>query len=777
MRPCSIEAVGTEEARLPKGSATRAKTAKRHRSPHAGLDLLRSKLDVPPSRPGLVERERLVSRLTRRRTSRVVSIVAPPGYGKTTLLAQWAQHDRRQLAWVSLDHRDNDPVVFLTYLAQALNSDGAIGPSTFKALAAPGDSLWARGLPRLSSALASRDEPLLIVLDDVHELVNHECLDALGTLLSHLAPGSELVLAGRMEARLGLPRLRAEGELLELGVADLGLTDNEAFRLLHAAGLNVSEQQANALNEHAEGWPAGLYLAALSLERADTASLDAFGGDDRYVTDYLRSEHLSRIRADQIDFLTKTSVLDRMCPALCDAVLERADSAAMLDRIEAAHLLVVPLDNRREWYRYHHLLREMLVAELGRREPELAAELNRRAARWSEQQGDTDAAIDYWWAAGEVHEVARIVLTLAFPYYRSGRVTTVERWLGLFDDQRLLERHPGVAVFGVWTHALRGRPELAERWAAAIEACDGELLMPDGSPLAAWAASARALLCRRGLEQMEKDAVFAIEHLSAASPWRPLSLLLRGVAMLLSGDEAAAEAALGAAAEAAEAGGAVYAGVTARSELALLALARDDLAAANAEIVQASALVEDAPSYEYVVTGILFAATARLAIAQGRGAEARQALAAAQRIRPALTYVLSWFAVQTQLELARAHLSLRDVRGASALLHEAEAILRRRPRLGTLVGEAESVREELLVVPDEASGWASTLTAAELRLLPLLTTHLTFREIAERLFVTRNTVKTQAISVYRKLGASSRSEAIDRAAALGLVDASTTSRT
>ena len=168
------------------------------------FELLRSKLDVPPPRPGLVERTRLVDRLSRARNARFVSVVAPPGYGKTTALGQWAARDGRQFAWVSLDHRDNDPVVLLTYIAEALNAEGTIEPAVFKALTGAGDSLWTSGLPRLGSALASRREPLVLVLDDVHELENHECLDALVALLPHVPQGSQLVLSGRTEARLGL---------------------------------------------------------------------------------------------------------------------------------------------------------------------------------------------------------------------------------------------------------------------------------------------------------------------------------------------------------------------------------------------------------------------------------------------------------------------------------------------------------------------------------------------------------------------------------------------
>jgi LuxR family transcriptional regulator, maltose regulon positive regulatory protein len=331
-------------------------------------------------------------------------------------------------------------------------------------------------------------------------------------------------------------------------------------------------------------------------------------------------------------------------------------------------------------------------------------------------------------------------------------------------------------VFGVWLHALRGRPDVAERWALAVESSQSEGPMPDGSPLEAWVATVRALLCREGVEQMQIDAEFALSRLPAASPWRAVSILLQGMAVLFSGDLDRAEVILDQAAEAAVAGGAVGAGVVARSERALLALERGDLAAAESELALAGAFSDDGPSGDYVVTAILLAVTARLAIAKGQGARARGTLVKAQPMRPMMTHALSWFAVQARLELAKAHLALSDARGAATLYREAHDILRRRRRLGTLVAEAEDLRAKLSTVAEQSSGWASTLTAAELRLLPLLTTHLSFREIADRLFVSRNTVKTQAISVYRKLDASSRSEAIERAVELGLVDAPLASR-
>ncbi|MGZ8707956.1 MAG: LuxR C-terminal-related transcriptional regulator, partial [Gaiellaceae bacterium] len=570
---------------------------------------------------------------------------------------------------------------------------------------------------------------------------------------------------------LGIPRLRTDGELLELGSAELALNHAEAHALFTSAGVDVTNDQAAALNERAEGWAAGLYLAALSLDGGGS-SVASFGGDDRFVTDYLKTEELARIEPAQLDFLLRTAVLERMTGPLCDALLERDGSAEMLERLEHENLFVVALDRQRRWFRYHHLFKEMLQAELERREPGSMASLHRRAAAWCEANDQHEAAIEYASAAGDTAGLARLITACAFPYYRSGRVTTVERWLELFDDRALLERYPAIAVFGVWIHALRGRPDLANGWALAIETTKSETQMPDGSSLSGWAATVRALLCKKGVEQMQVDAELAISDLTESSPWLPASILLQGVALLFSGDLDRAEVLLDQAAETASSQGASWAGVVARSQLALLALGRNDLAGAESELAQAGEFIDDSPSEDYALAAILLAVTARLAIAKGQGARARKALLSAQWLRPMLTHALSWFAVQVRLELAKAHLDLSDVHGAATLLHETDDILHRRPRLGTLVAEAEEVRARLSTASEQSSGWASTLTAAELRLLPLLTTHLSFREIADRLFVSRNTVKTQAISVYRKLDASSRSEAIDRAVELGLVDAS-----
>jgi LuxR family maltose regulon positive regulatory protein len=766
-------------------SAARAKAQTRHGAVRplraapdaerlgAPFEILESKLAIPSLRPRLIRRTSLVKRLRASRDARVVRVAAPAGYGKTTLLAQWAARDPRPFAWVSLERRDDDPVSFLTYVAAALDGVHPIDPTVFRAAAAANDSMWSSGLPRLGAALAAMPEPLVLVLDDIDALQHRDCLDALEPLSKHLPDDSQLVLSGRAREALPFPRIRADRRLLEIGHAELALNDSEARSLLAAAGVTVTEAEAKELNDQAEGWVAGLHLAALFMQEwEDPEPIAAFTGKDRFVADYLRSEHLSRLKRGDVEFLTRSAVLDRMSGALCDELLERTDSAEKLQSLEDSNFFVVPLDHEREWYRYHHLFRDMLRSELERLEPELVQVLHRRAASWCERDGLVDEAIEHAAAGGDVDEIARLVGTFALPYFRSGRVATVERWFKSFDEPELLEGYPAVAAFGAWIHALRGRPDDADRFAYALEHTRNDGPMPDGSPSArSWAAMVRALLCHRGIEGMHADAELALEELDPSSYWRPSALLLLGVGVLFEGDLERAQEVLEETAESATGSGAVYAGLVAHSELAILALDRRDPAQAEIELAQAREFIEHQPIEDYVPAALHLAASARLALDSGQAATARKLLVSAMRMRAYLSRAIPWFGVQTRLELARAHLNLADVDGARTLIREADDVMQHRPALGTLSQQARELRTQLSNVTSVGAGWASTLTAAELRLLPLLTTHLSFREIAERLFVSRNTVKSQAISVYRKLDASSRSEAIARAVELGLVDA------
>src|SRR5215470_4488060 len=713
------------------------------------FDLVMSKLRRPMARPGTVRRSSLVERLTREDSHPIVSVVAPAGYGKTTLLSQWAECDDSAFAWVSVDQRDNDPKVLLTYVAQALDAIEPVGGRVFDALASASSSVPGSVVPRLGSAFASMTSPVVLVLDDVHLLHNSECRASLSVLADHVPAGSRLVFAGRDEPPVRVARLRTEGRILDVGPDELSLT--------------VAE-----LHRRTEGWAAGLYLAALSLrEGGSLEGAVSFSGDDRLVSAYLESEFLGRLSNRQRGFLTRTAVLERMSGALCGAVLDHPGSAAMLADLARSNLLLVPLDRRGQWYRYHHLFRDMLLAELERTEPRLIAALQRRAAGWYMGNGLPEEALQYYMAAGDVEEAARLVETLVVPTYRQGRTTTLQRWFRWLDARDGIEQRPMVAVWAAATAAMLGRPAEAERRADAVDRWQyGDAGRPADHPAEAWAAVLRAILCRHGVKQMRADADEAIRRCAAAGIVAPAAALLLGIGCVLDGAPDSGDAFFQDSASQAEETSAHETHAQALAERSLVAVARGDWGRAEVLAGQAGTALRRAGIDDALVCAV----QARVAVHRGDVVSARQHLIRAQKVRPLLTYAQPHLAVQARIELIRVHLALADIAGARMLMREVDRLLRLRPSLGTLVGEAQALRTQLSKRRGYDFPAASSLTTAELRLLPLLSTHLTFAGIGRELFLSPNTVKTQAVSIYRKLGASTRNEAVARSRELGLLE-------
>ena len=490
-------------------------------------------------RPGTVRRLPLIERLASSDSRPIVSVVAPPGYGKTTLLSQWAERNGQPFAWVSVEEPDNDPKVLLTYVAEALNKVEPIDERVFDALASPGSSVPGSVVPRLSSAFSAMTTPVALVLDDVHVLHNQECRNALSVLADHVPGGSRLALASRAEPPLRVARLRAEGKILEIGPEDLSLTADEASSLLRNADVALDEDEVAELHRRTEGWPAGLYLAALYLKEGGPLASAAvsFGGGDRLVSEYLESELLARISQRQRVFLTRAAALERMCGPLCEAVLELPGSAVTLAQLSRSNVLLVPLDRRGEWYRYHHLFRDMLLAELERQEPGLIPVLRRRAADWCLRNGLPEEALEYSMAAGDVDAAAGLVEKLVVPTHRQGRVTTIQGWLRWLEGRGGVAGHPMAAVLAGLFWALTGRPAEAERWADAVDRWQyGDPARPGDPSTEAWAAVLRAFLCRRGVEQMRADADEAVRRFAAHSFVTPAPAFLRGIARVLCGD-------------------------------------------------------------------------------------------------------------------------------------------------------------------------------------------------------------------------------------------------
>jgi LuxR family transcriptional regulator, maltose regulon positive regulatory protein len=724
-------------------------------------------------RPGTVRRLPLIERLRRGGRYPIVSVVAPPGYGKTTLLSQWAERNGQAFAWVSVDERDNDPKVLLTYVAEALDAVQPIDGRVFDALASPGSSVPGSVVPRLGAAFSAMTSPVALVLDDVHALHNSECRAALSVLADHVPGGSRLALAGRAEPPLRVARLRAEGKILEIGAGDLSLTCAEASSLLHNVDLTLSVDEVAGLHQRTEGWPAGLYLAALCLREGGPLATAAvsFGGDDRLVSEYMESEFLARISHRKRAFLTRTAVLDRMSGPLCEAVLDLPGAAAILADLARSNLLLVPLDRRGQWYRYHHLFRDMLLADLERLEPGMVPVLRRRAAGWCLRNGLPEEALEYSIAAGDASAAAGLVEKLAVPAHRQGRVTTIQQWFQWLEDQGGIEGKPMVAVLASLLSALTGRPADAERWADLVDRWQYEdPARSDDPPTEAWAALLRAFLCRQGAERMRADADEAVRRFAAQSFVTPAPAILQGIARVLCGDLDGGDMSLEDGFRVADKVGAPEDCALALCERSLVAMARGEWDRAEVLASQAHTALRGAGIEESYATPLVSAVRARTAMHRGDVPAARQELASAQRLRPLLTHALPYFAVQARIELASVHLALADLAGARTLMREVDELLRRRPSLGTLAGQAQALRAQLAKERGSSTPGASALTAAELRLLPLIATHMSFPEIAGQMFLSRNTIKSQANSIYRKLGASTRSQAVARSRDLGLLD-------
>ena len=688
---------------------------------------------VRQERPGVVARPRLAGRLLESTHVPLALVVAPAGFGKTTLISQW---------------EDQDPRPFRQVALQA----GADGAACLTA-----------------SIAALERSPGVLVVDDEHLHGDRAALDAIASALDRLPAGSQIVLASRCEPALPVGRLRAQRRLLEVRSPDLAMTRSEATALFDMAGLRLAPGEVDALVSKTEGWPVGLYLAALALHDEPDAgtAVAAFTGGDRMVAEYIREELLSQVSDEERDFLVRTSVLDSLSGPACDAVLERSGSSGLLADLARSNLLIVPLDRTGERYRYHALLAETLRNELRRLEPERERELHRLASRWHAEHDEADRAIDHAIAAGDADAAGTLLWEHVPRYLSRGRVAAVLHWLEGFTDDEIAHV-PALALAAAAAHLTAGDGNQLRHWTAVASAGMGRAASGESEKLEAGLAVMLAAGCDDLPPAPAERASHAYRLEPEDSPWRALCCLFGGAASQLGGDRDRARRVLQ---EGAGRGatGAPSVQTLCLAQLALMALDEDDLESAEAAVDRALGQVERLGIADYPTQASVFAVSALVRAARGRVEDAGRDLRHSQGLLAMLIDFLPWYGAQVRVTLARAALKLSDVPKARALLAEAAPLLRQVPDAVVLGGWVDDARRQADAASDSAAAGGWVLTTAELRVLQFLPSHLSFPEVAEQLCVSPNTVKSHARAVYRKLNATSRAEAVDRARDCGLL--------
>ena len=739
-----------------------------------GPVLVRTKVH-PPMRRGGVGRPRLLAALLRPTRPRLTLLRAPAGAGKTTLLAEWAASadELREFAWLALDAGDNDPIRFWSYVIEALRGVAPdVGAAAADLLRAPGAGLEDAVLPALINDMLALDEPLVLALDDYHAIREPAVHRSLSFLIERAPPTLEVAIASRSEPPLPLARLLARGELVLIDALALRFSLEEAGELFGPVlSLDLDQADIAALWERTEGWAAGLYLAALSLRGRVSAHefVADFAGDDRHVVDYLGAEVLADLPDDLHDFLVRTAILERLSAPLCDAVLTRADSAQRLAQIERANLLLVPLDERREWYRYHHLFADLLRLELQGTAPDELRELHLRASRWHRNHGLPDDAIRHAIAAGEIAAAGELIATHYSPAVQGGQTATADRWLRALPEDALRADARLCFARVIVTMSLGGHAD-ADRWIDAMSAAELPAPFRDGTTTIE--SGVAVLRCMRAMNTGDIGAGVpaarrAAELEADGAPWHAVAVNVEGACRCWQGDLAGAEPVLEHGIELALATGVMpMPAVFSLGHLAFIAGEHGAWTRANElvdralDLAQRSGLQEHwACSTAHTVRGCTPGHDAHAAVASlRRAAELARRGAGPVELAHSL------------LALAAGEHRAGDPEAARRALDEAREVLSRCPDPGILPALMGPI-DRLLHTSKRSRALAQsdTLSERELAVLRLLPSALSQREIGNELYVSLNTVKTHTRSIFRKLGVSTRDEAVARARHAGLL--------
>jgi LuxR family maltose regulon positive regulatory protein len=707
------------------------------------------------------------------RARRATVVAAATGFGKTSTLTEWASGSPARFAWVSLDPGDDDPMRFWSYVVAAVEGTAPELPGTAGRRLRGAGSIADEVLPVLVNELTSLSEPLVLVLDDYHSIEDEEIHAGVQYLLERLGPQVHVVLAAWTVPPLRLGRLRARGELNEYRADELRFSEAEVAALLR--DLHLAPEELAAVYRRTEGWVAGLNLVALSLrETGDRAAfLAGMPVDDRFLVDYLWDEVVARQPPGTRDFLMRSAVLERLSSELCDAVLERPDSAEMLLELERSNLFVIPLDYERRWFRYHAMFRAMLLRQLERFDPAGVPELHRRASAWYAARGDVHGTIEHAISAGDAHVAAATLRRSWLDLYSDGKANEAIGWIDRLPPETLAE-FPDLALARAGVSRAMGRPqEEVEPWLERVEQAARETAdRRERAELMAGVACQRSMLrlgqCDVG--EAVRLARAAVAMRPDGSPEAPSDSYFLALCLFWTGAGREAETRLREYLDTVPPGELDVRRVYAMALLAIANAQRGELDVAERLVEGAVSTTEARGQTEHPPTQVVYVALGMVLLARGdvEGAEdwlehaATLARRGADRIE--IAHATVW--------LGRSRVRAGDVGGAAEALDATRAALAG-ALVPALVGLVETLEAELREAPAPAApdpgADGEPLSPEELNVLELLPTGLTYREIAERLALPLETVRADGRRVRRKLGAVTRGEAVTAARRLELI--------
>ena len=734
--------------------------------------IIKPKLRAPTPRSEQVIRPSLLELLGNAIDRKITLVSAPAGYGKTTLLAQWSHAigDSLSFAWVSLDEQDNDPTRLWRHIVEALHlvaPEEDFGGDVLVGMSVTGRRLIETSLPMVINGLAESHRRWILVLDDYQFVNNDDCHKSVAFFVDHLPENVHLVFASRSDPPLPLGRLRARGEMNEIRSDQLAFSEEEAAYLLNETmGLDIASDDLRLLLERTEGWPAAIYLTSLSLQKREDrhAFIEAFKGSDRYIVDLLAEEVLAGVREDARAFFLRTSILKRLTGPLCDGVVGGEGSGNLLRELARSNLFLVPLDERGEWYRYHHLFSQFLLYELESSSPELVPILHGRASAWLEGEGFFDGAIWHAVAAMDYERAGLLVARHWYGYVLAGQMATVEGWLESLPEVQTAH-DPALLLVRAWICMLSGRSEEGERLLTLAESLPYEGPLPDGTAsVEAGTTTIRGIFGYGGVRSTLEEARRAVE--SEPELTSPRAALMRfglGSSYYLSGETSAARKWLEEALELMMSGQPLLRTLC-LCYLAIVATDEGRLEESESLAREARTLTDRFGLWVIPQSSWVPIALGRVLAERGELEEAQEELESGLCARRKMPNLSPWPTLIGLLALASVRSARGDQAEARTVLAEARTILQRHPDSGIFPELLERQERTLRIVKRRNGSLINgKLTERELDVLRLLVGELSTREMARGLYLAPNTVRTHIKSIYRKLGVSSRKEAVQEA--------------